>query len=166
MSMNYGYAGEILRINLSTGKTEHIPTSDYSDKFLGGRGIAAKIYWDEVPSNVKSLDTENSLIFMTGPLAGFPSVGGYRWQISAKSSYGLREHCIYSNLGGGWGARLKLAGYDGLIVQGKADKPVFILIDDGKTQIEDASSLWGKGALETRNILKEQYKNVSVLSVG
>lgn len=166
MSMNYGYAGQILRIDLSTGKTEIIPTSDYSAKFLGGRGIAAKIYWDEVSPAIHALDPENRLIFMTGPLAGFPSVGGSRWQISAKSSFGLREHCVYSNLGGGWGARLKLAGCDGLVVQGKAEKPVFIFIDDGKAQIEDASSLWGKGTFETRNILKEQYKNASILSVG
>lgn len=164
--MNYGYAGQILRIDLSSGKISSIPTSDYSGKFLGGRGIAAKIYWDEVTANVGPLDPDNRLIFMTGPLAGFPSIGGSRWQISAKSSFGLRNHCIYSNLGGGWGARLKLAGCDGLVVQGKAEKPVFILVDDGKVQIQDASSLWGKGTFETRSILKEQFKNSSILSIG
>lgn len=164
--MSHGYAGQILRIDLSSGKISSIPTSDYADKFLGGRGIAAKIYWDEVSPGTGSLDPDNPLIFMTGPLAGFPAVGGSRWQICAKSAFGLREHCSYSNFGGGWGARLKLAGCDGLVIQGKAEKPVCVLIDDGKAQIEDASSLWGKGNLETRYILKEQFKNASVLSIG
>ncbi len=164
--MSHGYAGQILRIDLSSGQITSIPTSDYADKFLGGRGIAAKIHWDEVPSNVCSLDPENRLVFMTGPLAAFPAVGGSRWQISAKSPFGLREHCLYSNFGGGWGAKLKLAGCDGLVVQGKADKPVYILIDEGKAQIRDGSSLWGKGNLETRNVLKDEVADSSVLSIG
>lgn len=164
--MSTAYTNKILRIDLSSGKINTIPTGDYSEKFLGGRGIAAKIYWDEVPPRVGSFDPENRLFFMTGPLAGFPSVGGSRWQISAKSPFGLREHCVYSNLGGNWGARLKLAGYDGLVVQGKAEKPVYIAIDDGDVHIKDASFLWGKGNLETWTLLKGQTGNASILSIG
>lgn len=166
MSVNQGYTGKILRIDLSSGKTEHLPTIDYSGKFFGGRGIAAKIYWDEVNPDVRALDPENRLIFMTGPLAGFPSVGGSRWQISARSLFGISEQCNYSNLGGGWGAKLKFAGFDGLIVQGKADKPVYVFIDDGKATIEDASFLKGKVTSEARAILKKQLKNAAVLSIG
>jgi aldehyde:ferredoxin oxidoreductase len=65
-----GYAGEILKVDLSAGKTFRIPTSDYSERFLGGRGLAAKLYWDMVPVEAKALDPENCLIFVTGPMAG------------------------------------------------------------------------------------------------
>ena len=76
MTGQYGYAGKILKVDLSSGSITHMPTSDYAALFLGGRGIAAKIYWDEVAPEVKALDPENRLIFMTGPLAGIsPGVG-------------------------------------------------------------------------------------------
>ncbi|MBA7683275.1 hypothetical protein ES703_91637 [subsurface metagenome] len=70
MASEFGYAGKILRVDLSSGTITHVPTMDYADRFLGGRGVAAKIYWDEVSPEVKALDAENRLIFITGPLAG------------------------------------------------------------------------------------------------
>jgi aldehyde:ferredoxin oxidoreductase len=72
----YGYAGKILRVDLSSGSITLMSTMDYAEKFLGGRGIAAKIYWDEVPPEVKAFDPENRLIFATGPLAGLKGVSG------------------------------------------------------------------------------------------
>lgn len=164
--MVYGYAGKILRIDLSSGKTGGMATADYTEKFFGGRGIAARIYWDEVRPSARALDPENRLIFMTGPLAGFPSVGGSRWQVCAKSIFGPREHCSYSNLGGSWGAWLKFAGYDGLVIEGQAEKPVFILIDDGQARVLDGASLWGRGSLESRRRLKEQFESSRVLTIG
>lgn len=166
MAVGSGYTGKILRIDLASGKTFDVPTSEYSDKFLGGRGIAAKIYWDEISSHIQALSAENKIIIMTGPLAGFPSVGGSRWQVSGKSPFGHREHCSYSNLGGGWGARLKLAGCDGLIIEGKADKPVYILIEGGEARIGDATFLWGKGTFESRELLKSRLGNASTLTIG
>jgi len=144
-----------------------LPTADYADRFLGGRGIAAKIYWDEVPPEVKAFDPGNRLIFATGPLAGFRGVSGSRWQICGKSALTTPEYFNYCNLGGGWGAQLKLAGYDALVIQGKSEKPVYVLIEDEKIQIKDASALWGRSTIETREILKGQLgSSVNVVATG
>jgi len=131
-----------------------MPTEAYADRFLGGRGIASKIYWDEVPPEVKAFDPENRLIFATGPLAGLTGVSGSRWMICGKSALTTPEHFNYCNLGGNWGAQFKLAGYDALVIQGKSEKPVYILIDNENVEIRDASSLWGKSTIETREILR------------
>jgi hypothetical protein len=82
---DFGYAGEILKIDLSDGKTTKLRTADYADKYLGGRGIAARLYLDMVPPHVKAFAPENHLIFMTGPVAGFPRFAGCRTQICGKS---------------------------------------------------------------------------------
>jgi aldehyde:ferredoxin oxidoreductase len=96
----FGYAGTILRVDLSSRNTTELPTTDYGDGFLGGRGIAAKIYWDEVPPAVGALDPENRLVFATGPLAGLPLLGSSRWQVCGKSPIPMRERFCYCNLGG------------------------------------------------------------------
>ena len=167
MTGQCGYAGEILRVDLSSESVTRMPTLDYADRFLGGRGIATKVYWDEVPPEVRAFDPENRLIFATGPLAGFKGVSGSRWQICGKSSLTTPEYFNYSNLGGNWGAQLKLAGYDALVVQGRSEKPVYILIQDDNVEIRDASALWGKSTVETREILKEQLgSSVNVVATG
>ncbi|MFC1974162.1 aldehyde ferredoxin oxidoreductase N-terminal domain-containing protein [Chloroflexota bacterium] len=167
MAKHYGYAGEILRVDLSLGKITRMSTMCYTEKFLGGRGIAAKIYWDEVSSETKAFDPENHLIFATGPLAGFKGVTGSRWQICGKSPLTTTERFSYTNLGGGWGAQLKFAGYDALVVHGKSDKPVYIIIQDEKIEIRDASALWGKTTIETREILKQEMGNaLNVVAIG
>lgn len=167
MTDQYGYAGKILRIDMSSGAVTHMPTMDYANRFLGGRGIAAKIYWDEVPPEVKAFDPENRLIFALGPLAGFRGVSGTRWQICGKSALTTPEYFNYCNLGGDWGAQLKLAGYDALVVQGRSEKPVYILIQDEEVEIRDASALWGKSTVETREILKEELGSpVKIVAIG
>ena len=163
----FGYAGKILEVDLSRGNISELPTSDYADRFLGGRGIAAKIYWDEVPPETKPFDPENRLIFITGPLAGFPGLAGSRWQICGKSPASINESFSYANLGGSWGAHLKFAGYDGVVVQGKADKPVYVLIQDGTAEIKDASFLWGKSTIETQGVLRAVHgKGTRVAAIG
>ena len=99
-----GYTGEILKVDLSTKKTVTLRTSDYSDRFLGGRGIAAKIYWDETLPDVTAFDPGNCLIFITGPLAGFTGLSGCRWQVCGKSPGMHPESFSFANLGGSWGA--------------------------------------------------------------
>ena len=148
MSSEYGYAGKILKVNLSTGQTEIAPTAGYAD-FLGGRGMAAKIYWDEMPPGTAALDPDNRLIFVTGPLTGFAGFSSSRWQVCGKSPVTIPEQFCYANLGGSWGAHLKFAGYDGVVIQGKSDKPVYLFIQDGTAEIRDASNLWGKTTFET-----------------
>jgi aldehyde:ferredoxin oxidoreductase len=162
-----GYAGEILKVDLSDGNISSLSTAVYADKFLGGRGIAAKIYWDTVPPDTGAFDPENRLIFSTGPVAGFPGFAGYRWQVCGKSPAGKPETFSYANLGGRWGAALKYARYDALSTTGKAGKPVYLLINNDAVEIRDASHLWGRPAFEVIDIIKAELgKGVSVLTIG
>jgi len=168
MSGEYGYAGKILRVDLSSGVTSVVPTAEYADRFLGGRGIAAKIYWDEVAPETKAFAPDNRLIFITGPLAGVsPGVGGVRWLVCGKSPVTRPEQFSYCNLGGSWGTELKYAGYDGVIVQGKADRPVYLSIDNGTVELKDGSALWESSAVETRETIKQQLGNQTrVVAIG
>lgn len=167
MAIEYGYAGKIIKVDLSSGHITLLPTEDYAERFLGGRGIAAKVYWDEVSPDVKALDPENRLIFMTGPLAGFSGLAGSRWQVCGKSPATAPEQFCYSNFGGSWGARLKFAGYDGIVVEGRAEKPVYLFIQDNLAEIRDASDLWGRSTVEVREILKGDLgSSVRVVACG
>jgi aldehyde:ferredoxin oxidoreductase len=167
MVTEFGYAGKILRVDLSSRSIREVPTLNYSDRFVGGRGVAAKIYWDEVLPNIKAFDPENRLIFVTGPLAGIPGLAGSILQICGKSPATAPEQFCYSNLGGSWGAYLKFAGFDGIVIQGKADKPVYLIIEDGMAQIRDGSSLWVKNADEVKRILKNEFGSVArVITYG
>lgn len=163
----FGYAGEILKVDLSDGKTTKLPTAEYADRFLGGRGIAAKIYWDMVPPETKALDPENCLICTSGPVAGFAGLAGCRWQICGKSPVGEPEAFSYANLGGKWGSALKYAGYDGLVVQGKSEKPVYLFIHDDTVEIRDASLFWGDSSFNVSDSLRAELgQQVSVLTIG
>lgn len=163
----YGYAGNILKIDLSQGSTEVLETSDYSEMFLGGRGIAAKLCWDLVPAGVEAFDPKNALVFATGPLAGVPVIGGSRWVVYGKSPATSKEHSSYCNLGGDWGLRLKAAGFDAVLVQGSAPKPVFLLIRDGTVEIKDASHIWNKGAIDTHKMIKTEIgADTAVATIG
>ncbi len=88
----YGYAGKILSIDLSSQSAVELPTQDYADRFLGGRGIAAKLFWDGVPPGINAFDPANALIFAVGPLAGIPVIGGSRWIICGKSPVTTTHH--------------------------------------------------------------------------
>ena len=164
----YGYAGEILNIDLSSGNISKLPTAPYAERFLGGRGMGAKIYWDMVPPETGAYDPENCLIYTTGPVTGFTRIaGGSRWQVCGKSAVREPEAFTYANLGEKWGTWLKWAGYDGLVVKGKSEKPVYIVINNDGVTIKDASRLWGRSAIEVGDELKNEYgKEVSVLTIG
>jgi aldehyde:ferredoxin oxidoreductase len=163
----YGYAGEILDIDLSNNKINRLATTDYTERFLGGRGIAARLYWDKIRPGAKAYDADNCLAIMTGPVAGFMGFSGCRWQVCGKSPEMEPEAFSYANLGGSWGAWLKYAGFDGIAVSGKAERPVYILVTDGIPEIKDASHLWGKTTVETEAVFHaEMGKDVRVLSIG
>ena len=163
--MTYGYAGKILRVDLTSGKTTEVPTLEYTDRFLGGRGVAAKVYWDEVSPEVSAFDAENRVIFVTGPIGGVPTFSGSRWTVCGKIP--SVERFCYGNLGGRWGAELKFAGYDAIVVQGKSEKPVYLFLHDGVAELKDASALWGRGSIETREMLKgELGSSVRVVAIG
>ncbi len=159
-----GYAGNILKVDLSSGSVTEARTADYADRFLGGRGIAAKIYWDEVPPDVGAFDPENRLIFVTGPVCGVPGFGS-RFQICGKSA--TNNQFSYCNVGGSWGAQLKFAGYDGLVVSGKAGRPVYICIDGHMVEVREATRLRGTSGFDCERILKgELGESVRVLTTG
>ncbi|NQT73894.1 MAG: hypothetical protein HQ553_14190 [Chloroflexi bacterium] len=166
MTGENGYAGNIMRVDLSSGTITTIPTADYTEKFGGARGIGTKIYWDEVSPEIGAFDPENRMIFITGPTTGIPPLGS-RTQIYGKTQHDIPDGFCYSNFGGIWGAFLKFAGYDGLIVQGKAEKPVYLFIQDETAEIRDASDLWGQGAVEVNQFLKKELgSKVNVVAIG
>ena len=167
MASEYGYAGKILKVDLSSGSMTDVPTSNYANKFIGGLGVATKICWDELPLQIGALDPENRLIFMTGPLGGLPGLAGSRWVICGKSPVTRGEQVSSTSVAGSWGAYLKFAGYDGIVIQGKSEKPVYLIIRDGVAELRDASALWGKDTIETGNIVKSELGSaVRVASIG
>ncbi len=163
--MPKGYAGKILRINLTSGKHyDQLITEEWMRKYIGGNGVAARILFDELKPGIDPLSPENILIFMTGPLTGtsFPSSG--RWAAYAKSPL---TTAIWgeAHSGGYWGPELKYAGYDGIVVTGRAEKPVYIWIDDGKVEVRDAKHVWGKDVFDTEDILKEEIGDETIKAV-
>jgi aldehyde:ferredoxin oxidoreductase len=162
----YGYTGKILRVDLKekSCKVEKLDL-EKAKKYLGGRGLGTKILSEEVDPTIDALSPENKMIIISGPLTGTPTPTGGRYMVVTKSP--LSETVACSNSGGYWGAELKSAGYDAIIVENKADKPVYIAIEDDKVEIKDASHLWGKTVSETTDKLKEEIpEKARVLTIG
>ncbi len=165
--MSHGYAGKILEIDLSSGRTLELATADYAEKLVGGRGFAARLYWERVPPDTAALGEQNALVFATGPLAGVSGFGGSRWLACGKSPATSPERFCYSNLGGDWGVRLKSVGYDALLVRGRLDKPGYLFISGDRAELRDASGLWGRGAIDTGTRLRSELgTEVGVASIG
>jgi len=164
----YGWAGKILRVDLTAGRSEIVPTSDYVPTYIGGRGVASRIYWEEVPPDVGAFDPENRLIFTTGPLQGTlaPTSGRFMVVGKAAQTAPLEAYCR-SACGGHWAPELKWAGFDAVVVHGRASKPVYIWIYNGKTEIRDASKLWGLDTFTTQEMLwKVHGKETRVVTIG
>ena len=155
MSVQKGYAGKVLRVNLSTGKitTEEL-REEAATLFIGGRGLGAKYLFDEVPAGVDPLGEENKLYFLTGPLAGTSTQSSSRWMVVTKAP--LTGTFIRSTGGGKFGHELKVAGIDLLVIEGKADKPTTLVIQDQNITLKDATHLWGKGI--TTDTLQETLR--------
>jgi len=153
----YGWCGQILKVDLSSAKISELSTMDYADRYLGGRGVATRIYYDMVKPETAAFDPENCLILMNGPLTATGAQGASRFEAVSKSPMRLPEGFCYGNMGGFFGPALKRAGYDGIVVTGCAEKPSYIWITDGKAEILDAGFLWGKGAYAVRDRLKEKH---------
>lgn len=163
----FGYAGKILEVDLSTGASSEISTEAYAQDYLGGRGLATRLYYERVSPRANAYSAENCLIFATGLLTGFPRLSGSRCIVCGKSPSVETHLFSYANLGGSWGTYLKFAGYDAIVVKGKAEKPVYLFIEQGKVLVKDASHLWGKSCSLVRRILKAELgKYVRVLTIG
>lgn len=168
MTELYGWAGEILRVNLSTGKISTVDTTKYVPKYLGGRGVAERVAWEEIGPEVGAFDPANLLMFMAGPLTGTLAPTSGRGEIFAVSPRTYPEELFTrSGIGGWWAPELKYAGYDGVIVKGKADKPVYLLIEDDQVTVEDAKDVWGLGAIATQQLLKKKHgERTQVIAIG
>ena len=166
MNNYFGYQGVLLRVNLSEGTiTKEALNLDEGIKFIGGRGLGTKILFDEVDPKVDPFSVDNKVIFATGPLSGTATPTGGRYMVITKSP--LTGTIASSNSGGYWGAELKLAGYDAVIIEGKAAKPVYLNIADDSVTLEDASNIWGKLVDETTTILENIHgEKARIATIG
>jgi aldehyde:ferredoxin oxidoreductase len=155
MEKTHGWMGVLLRVELPSAEVSKTKTLDYAEDFVGGRAMASKIYWDEVSRATGSLDGDSILMLMPGPLGGTPATAGSRLSVTAKSPLAYPEQYGCGNGGGFSGAALKRAGYDGLIIRGKAKGPSYILIENEKVELRDASKLWGLTCEHAMEELKE-----------
>ena len=154
--MLYGYKGKLLHIDLTTEESKIIPLPEaILKKYIGGRGLGAKLYWDLIPPGTDPLSPQNIIIVLSGPVGGALVPGSGKHVIVTKSPASRGWLDTYSS--GRMTAEMKFAGYDGLVITGRASRPVFIFIEDEKVEIRDAGSFWGKGSFETEDYLKETF---------
>jgi len=159
-----GYVNKILRVNLNNLTTE-IQQLDEAiiKKYIGGSGIGAKFLHEETTKLIDPLSSESPIIFMTGPLTGSGVPGTGRHEVIFKSP--LTNIFARSSVGGSWGVKLKQSGFDGIIISGKSDKPVYLWIHDGEVEFRDASHLWGKDTYDVDKILKEEIEEKASTAV-
>jgi len=163
-----GWSGTLLRVDLSLNQVWTEPSIPYGRQYVGGRGMAARIAWDEIEPGTGPFDPENRLIFAPGPLTGTSAPNSSRTTVCSLSPQAYPyEWFSHSSIGGFWGPALKYAGYDGVIVEGEAARPVYLWIDDGHAELRDAGELWGRGTFATQEALMERHgPGVRVLTIG
>jgi len=156
MEKPFGFAGTILRAELTTKKIKkELLNKDIAYKFLGSKGYSAYLMFTETERGVDPLGPWNKLILMNGPLTGTRAPCSPRFSVCTKSP--LTGTWLDSHCGGFFGPELKFAGYDGLVIEGRAPEPVYIVIEDEDVDIKDAKWLWGANTLDTERLLKEKH---------
>jgi aldehyde:ferredoxin oxidoreductase len=164
--MTHLYGDTILRVDLSTAEVKKEPTAAYADKWLGGRGLNTRILYEELQPGVDALSPDNVLMFSVGPLTGSMFPGSGRVEVAAKSPVtGIQG---MSNMGGYWGPELKYAGYDSIIIKGKAPRPVYLAINNDSVEIRDADRIWGMDTYKTQDALQQELNDpeVEVVCIG
>jgi len=164
-----GYAGKLLRVDLTSARlTEEQLDEAVLRKYIGGSGLGAKFLYEEVPPGVECFDPENRLILTSGPLGATRIPGGGTFSVSTKGC--LTGAATSSQANGFFGAYLKLSGFDGIIIQGAANKPTYLYIHDGNAELRDASHLTGKDTWEIDDLIKKELgytkRGMSVAGVG
>jgi aldehyde:ferredoxin oxidoreductase len=152
-----GYMGKLLQVDLTSGELrDEALDEERARAFVGGSGLAARIVFDMVDGGTEPLGPENPLVFMTGPLVGtrMPSAG--RFFVAALSP--LTGIWGEANSGGYFGPELRFAGYDGIVISGKADKPVWLSIVEGRAELHDAARMWGKDTYATQDLVRKHLK--------
>lgn len=161
----HGY-GQILDMDLATGRIKKTPVDPrFAQKYIGGGGFGHKILFDEVGPEIDAYSPENIVVFANGPFTGTKAPCGGRTEVT--TVHPLTGNIGTGNTGGIWGAVLKHAGFDVIIVRNRAEKPVYLWIDDDTVEIRDAGHLWGKDARVTSDILRQELsRRVSVMAIG
>jgi aldehyde:ferredoxin oxidoreductase len=167
-----GYAGRILRIDLSTGTIEVTPLDlNFAREHIGGLGFGTRIYLDLIrrDPNFDALSGKNPFVLMTGPLTGIRMDAVARWTVGSKSP--LTGFWGESNIGGFFGAELKFAGYDGIVITGEADRPTYVTIEDDTVEIRDGQKYWNKDVYTVNDQMTadhggESKKSGQVLTIG
>src|SRR5512135_2634063 len=160
-----GWMGRILDVDLAAGTTCERPLDmEMARLYLGGRGLGARLLWDEVPPGVDALSPQNVLIFTVGPLTGTGYQTSNRFSVSTLSP--LTGTVLDANSGGYWGMQFKKTGYDALIVRGRAEKPVYIEIKPEGVTIHDAQHLWGQRVGAVTRALGQNNNRRNVLCIG
>ncbi|MEM3616227.1 MAG: aldehyde ferredoxin oxidoreductase N-terminal domain-containing protein, partial [Candidatus Methanomethylicia archaeon] len=155
--MKYGYHGRILRVNLSTReiKVEEVPEEIFR-MYLGGRGLGAYILFKELKPKIDPLLPENKLIFAVSIITGAPIPGVNRISVVSKSpltnTYGEAE------AGGFFAPELKFSGFEAIVIEGKAEEPVYLWVKDGNAELRNANHIWGKTVKETIENIKSELK--------
>ena len=162
-----GYTGKVLRVDLTAGKVSVEAINwDWAEKFIGGRGLAARYAWAEIKPKADPLGPDNVLMIWTGPVQGtmVPLNGRYLFAAKSPTAGGF----VDSYVGGHFAPELKWAGFDGVIIKGKSAKPVYLFIKDGNAEIRDASKIWGKRVDDTQKAIREELADdkVRVAAIG
>ena len=160
------YNGKFLRVNLSKAAiTPEVLDTTMAKKFIGSRGLGVKFLSDEIDPKVDPLSPDNKLIIAAGPLTGSNMPTGGRYMVITKSP--LTGGIAYANSGGFWGVEFKKTGFDMIIFEGKAEKPLYLYIDGAGAELKDASAIWGKTTIATTEAMKEVHgANVRVLCIA
>ena len=156
---------KILRVDLTTGKfaDQEVPKDDLV-KYLGGRGLAAKILYEENKPRIDAFDPENRLIIMTGPYTGTYGSFTAFYNVTTKSP--LTGAILSAHSGGHWGPMFRKTGFDGIVFKGRAPKPVYLLITDNGPELKDASDLWGRDVFKTIDILQQRHEKARAAVIG
>jgi aldehyde:ferredoxin oxidoreductase len=163
---SFGWAGKILRVNLTTANISVTETKEY-ESLIGGMGIGYKVIFDEVPQGTKAFDEANKVVIAVGPLTGSGVPCSSRTNFTSLLPSNPHNAVSDSHMGGNFAAVMKYAGYDAIIIEGKSPKPVWLRIEDDKVTIEDARHVWGKGIFESTAILAGEIgKEASIAAIG
>ena len=161
-----GYKGKILTVNLSTGKIGSMPLSDEMvELYLGGRGLATRILYDELKPGIEPFSADNKVLFITGPAAGTLLPTSARFAVGVKSP--LNSTLSVGYAGGFLAPELKYAGYDGILISGVSEKPVYLFVDDDSVELRDAAHLWGQDYFEAEEALKAELgQDFQIAGIG
>lgn len=163
----YGYMGRLLRVDLGSGQiSEESLRGEWIRDYLGGAGLATRLLFEEMQDGVKPLSPENKLVFMTGPVTGTPFPTSARYEVCTLSP--LTGIWLDSSSAGEWATPFKRCGYDGLVVEGAADEPVYLYVTDEGVSLRDARHLWGQDALEAQESIRAELddEKLSVACIG